>query len=312
MIHLSYPSLITEVNEPTVLAIGYFDGVHIGHQKVIQTANQMAKRLNHPLAVMTFHPHPKEVLKKKPMRYLTPISEKMNLLDQLGVKYAYLIQFDKNLARLTAKEFVEKVCVPLQVKGIVTGFNFRFGEKQAGSTRDLKILSQNRFETETVEAVIKDQTHVSSTWIRELLATGNLSLVTELLGRFYRFRGIVEHGDQRGRLIGFPTANLSLSSPFLLPKQGVYVVRASFEGRQAYGIMNIGVRPTFQQVSSREKIEVHLFYQEMNLYEKEMNVEVLHYLRAEQKFPSVDALIKQIHQDKYQAEKWLSTAQLFT
>lgn len=297
----------------SVIAIGYFDGVHIGHQKVIQIARKMAERLGVPLAVMTFHPHPKEVLEQKiSMRYLTPIDEKIHLLKKLGVKKTYVMKFDGNLARLSAEEFVEKVCIPLQVKGIVTGFNFRFGKNQSGDADRLRVLTRNRFETEKVAAVVKGKNHVSSTWIRQLLSDGDVDMVTELLGRYYHFQGIVEHGDHRGRLIGFPTANLSISLPYWIPKHGVYIVRAYFEGTYSYGLMNIGVRPTFRQSSPQEKVEVHLFHPDIHLYGKKMSVDVLHFLRPEQKFASVDALINQIQNDKSQAEKWLSAAHLFT
>lgn len=311
---LSYPSFLKEkISEPAVIAIGYFDGVHIGHQKVIQTAGEMAERLGVPLALMTFDPHPKEVLgQRTTMRYLTPIDEKIDLLKKLGVEKIYVMKFDHNLAQLSAEEFVEKVCVPLKVKGVVTGFNFRFGKGQSGDADHLRILSQSRFETEKVPAVVKADRHVSSTWIRQLLSDGEIQMVTELLGRYYRIRGTVEHGDHRGRVIGFPTANLSIASPFWIPRRGVYIVRAYFEGNSAYGLMNIGIRPTFEQSQPQEKIEVHLFHSDIDLYGKELSVEILHFLRAERKFANVDALIHQIQQDRLQAERWLSTEQLLT
>ena len=312
--HLSYPlSLESYKIEPSVIAIGYFDGVHLGHQKVIHTAKKMAERLDVPLAVMTFHPHPKKVLEQKSsMRYLTPINEKINRFQSLGVKKTYVMKFDQNLAALSAEEFIENVCISLQVRGIVTGFNFRFGKKQSGDANDLRIFSRNRYETEKVEAVLKKGRHVSSTWIRQLLSNGEVELVNELLGRCYQFQGIVEHGDHRGRLIGFPTANLSVTLPYYLPKRGVYIVQAHFDETSAYGLMNIGVRPTFKQSTPQEKVEVHLFHPDVNLYGKKMLINVLKFLRPEQKFASVDALIHQIQNDKKQAEKWLSTERLFT
>lgn len=299
--------------EPSVIAIGYFDGVHLGHQKVIQTARKMADQLGIPLAVMTFYPHPKEVLQQKAsMRYLTPIDEKVNLFQGLGVKKTYVMKFDRTLAQLSAEEFVENVCLSLQVQGIVTGFNFRFGNQQSGDADDLRRLSQNRFATEKVAAVLKEGRRVSSTWIRRLLSNGEVEMANELLGRYYRFEGTVEHGDQRGKLTGFPTANLSTSTPYFLPKRGVYIVEAEFEGTSAYGLMNIGIRPTFKQDSPQEKVEVHLFHPDIDLYGKKMSVKILKFLRPEQKFASVDALIHQIQNDKKQAEKWLSRQHLFT
>lgn len=318
--HLSYPSLDTKMSKPVVLAIGYFDGVHLGHQKVIHTAQQMARKLGYSLAVMTFHPHPKEVLQKDvSLRYLTPLNAKLNLFEQLGVERTFVMKFDWKLAGLSAEAFVRNILLPLQVKGIVTGFNFRFGKNQMGSTEDLKRLGQGHFETEVVHAVEKNRHPISSTWIRQLLAQGDIALVNQLLARYYRFQGRVEEGDQRGRLIGFPTANIDVYDPYCLPKKGVYVVQADWEHRpfeytRAYGMMNIGIRPTFKGDHSPEKVEVHLFEQDkdLNLYGKEISIEVMHYLRAEQKFPSIDALVQQIKIDQQQAEKWLNASGLFT
>lgn len=312
--HLSYPLMLENgVIEPSVIAIGYFDGVHLGHQKVIQTAKEMAERLEVPLAVMTFHPHPKQVLEQKDtMRFLTPINEKINLFQALGVQKTYVMKFDQRLANLSAEEFVENVCLLLQARGIVTGFNFRFGKQQSGDADLLLSLSQDRYNTKKVDAVVKEGRHVSSTWIRQLLSSGNVELANQLLGRNYRFQGTVERGDQRGKLIGFPTANLAITSPYYLPKRGVYVVQAQFEGTSAYGLMNIGIRPTFKHSTPQEKVEVHLFHPDVNLYGKTMLVQVLKFLRPEQKFASVDALTYQIQNDKKLAEKWLSTEHLFT
>lgn len=298
---------------PSVLAIGYFDGVHIGHQQVIRTAQIMAQRLDVALAVMTFHPHPKEVLhKQNSLRYLTSLESKLNLFEELGVDQTFLMNFDLNLAKLSAEMFVEKILIPLGVKGVVTGFNFRFGKNQSGDTNDLHQVSRGRFETEVVPAVIEEGMHVSSTWIRQLLADGDVDRVTKLLGRYYRLHGLVEKGDQRGRVLGFPTANLSLSYPLCVPKRGVYIVRGFFQQTSSYGLMNIGVRPTFENVESQEKVEVHLFYSDIDLYGQDLIVEVLHYLRPEKKFSSVEQLIQQIQNDKNQAEKWLKTSGLFT
>lgn len=318
VIHLTYPLGQIEGNEPIVLAIGYFDGLHLGHQQVIRTAQQMAKRLKCSLAVMTFDPHPKEVLQgQTDMRYLTPLAAKLNLFQQLGVEKTYVMKFDRGLASLSAEAFVDEIIRPLQIKGIVTGFNFRFGNRQAGDTIRLKQLGEGSFETITVPAVMQNGQSVSSTRIRQLLAEGKIGPVHQLLGRYHQFEGTVVTGDQRGRLIGYPTANIELSAPFCIPKRGVYVVRTQFRGLNghkltAYGMMNIGVRPTFKQNESSDKIEVHLFDQNIDLYGETLSVEVLHYLRAEQKFSSVDALVDQLGQDQQAAQTWLAKSELFT
>lgn len=320
IINVSYPSVVPQAKTPIVMAIGFFDGVHLGHQKVIQTAKKMAKRLGHSLAVMTFYPHPKEVLQKDTLlRYLTPLDAKLHLFRTLGVEKSYVMQFDRVLSGLSPEEFVEKILLPFQVKGVVTGVDFLFGKNQAGSIKDLRQLSKGIFEFETVEDVRKDQHRVSSTWIRQLLANGKIDLATQLLGRYYRFEGGVEEGDGRGSLIGFPTANVNVTDPFCLPKRGVYIVRVlfeypAFEYITVYGMMNIGIRPTFKDDDAPEKVEVHLFDFDsgIDLYGRGLSIEVLHELRPEQRFSSADALVEQLKKDEQQSKKWLQAASLFT
>jgi riboflavin kinase/FMN adenylyltransferase len=289
-----------------VLAIGYFDGVHLGHQAVIKEAIVLAKELDAVPAVMTFHPHPREVLGQVSInRYLTPLPDKLEQFAKLGVQRTYVIKFDLDFASLNKEDFVEEVLIPLAVKGIVTGFNFTFGRCAAGKASDLPLLGQGRFETRIVEPILFGEIAVSSTRLRQALAAGNVEAAGRILGRPYEIKGEVVTGDQRGRLMGFPTANLNLLEPYIVPKRGVYIVRASVGDEKSYGIMNIGVRPTFSDPVSRERLEVHLLGKNVQLYGQILKVEFLSFIREEKKFPSVDELIKQIQSDREYAENWL-------
>lgn len=289
-----------------VLAIGYFDGVHLGHQAVIKEAVMLAKELDAVPAVMTFHPHPREVLGQAGVnRYLTPLPAKLDQFAKLGVQRTYVIKFDLDFASLKKEDFVEKVLHPLGVKGIVTGFNFTFGRCAAGKASDLPLLARGRFVTRIVEPILSGEIAASSTRLRQALDAGDVEVACRILGRPYELKGKVVTGDQRGRKIGFPTANLDLLDPYLVPKRGVYIVSASVGGEKSYGIMNIGVRPTFADPVPRESLEVHLLGKNVQLYGQILSVEFLSFIREEKKFPSVDELIKQIQSDREYAENWL-------
>jgi riboflavin kinase/FMN adenylyltransferase len=296
--------------KPVSLAIGFFDGLHLGHQAVIQQAIQTAKEQHVPSAVMTFSPHPREVLGHTTFAgYLTPLPEKIRQLEQLGVDYMYVVHFDEQFAKVTKEQFISKMLVPMQVVAVTTGFNFTFGHRGLGTASDLLRLSKGLFAVTIVEPVIVEQSAVSSTRIRNALSVGEIGLATKLLGRAYRLQGEVVHGDKRGRQIGFLTANIA-AGRYYVPAKGVYVVRANVRGETMYGVMNVGVRPTFDSSQSQPKLEVHLLDQptELDLYGETIAVEALHYLRNETKFSSVDALVAQIRKDEAQARAWLATS----
>lgn len=307
IIHLNFPNQLAEPAD-VVFALGYFDGVHRGHQAVILAAQQLAEEQGAELAVMTFHPHPKAVLgQAKITQSITPLEEKALQFEKLGVKRLYVCAFDQTLSQLTAKQFVELILKPLGTKGVVTGFNFRFGQGAKATGIDLAQLGADFFETRVVQPELDRQNPVSSTMIRQMLDTGDVEQAKRLLGRYYTFQGRVITGDQRGRVIGFPTANIELLQPYLIPQKGVYVVRCVTENGAYHGMMNIGVRPTFNDPKPKLMIEVHLFQFSGDLYGQTLRVECLHRLRSEQKFASVDQLIAQLGNDREQAEHWLAT-----
>src|SRR5690606_33924291 len=245
-VQLSYPLDSDKTYPPAVLAIGYFDGVHRGHQSVIRRARELAARLGVASAVMTFHPHPREVLgKSKLSGYITPLPDKLRQFARLGVDRTYVMKFDRLFADRTKEQFVEAVLIPLQVKGVVVGFNFCFGRGASGRAEDLKTLGEGRFCVEVIHPVLEGEIPVSSTRLREALAAGDVVTAEKILGRPHLVEGEVVTGDRRGRTIGFPTANLALTQPYAIPKRGVYLVSVALGDRWIPGVMNIGLRPTF-------------------------------------------------------------------
>ncbi|PTX58628.1 riboflavin kinase/FMN adenylyltransferase [Melghirimyces profundicolus] len=311
-IHLSYPFKQKGSFPPVSLAIGYFDGVHRGHRTVIEKARRFATAIGTTPAVMTFHPHPREVLGKAEVtRYLTPLPEKLKRFEELGVDRVYVMRFDRELAARTKEQFVEEVLLPLEVKSVAVGYNFTFGRGAEGKAEDLARLGADRFRVEVVQPVRGNGGSFSSTRVREALGEGRVSEAAEILGRPYSLWGRVTVGDRRGRKIGFPTANLRLEEPFLVPATGVYIVRVKVGARIHHGMMNIGFRPTFDDPEPKKTLEVHLFDVNEDLYGFRMEVQFLRHLRNEVRFDSVESLIDQLKSDEREARDWLKNQNRF-
>ena len=292
-----------------VLAIGDFDGVHLGHREVIRRAVQHAKSLDVRSAVMTFDPHPREVLgKSQYSKYLTPRDEKMRQFSHLAVDDVYIVEFDHDLARVLPEQYFANMLVPLGLRAIVVGFDFTFGYKGQGTVETLVRLAKDQMDVEIVPPFHMDGEKVSSTLIREQLHLGQLSRVRQLLGRHYKIEGQVVRGEGRGRTIGFPTANLSLVEQYVIPRQGVYAVRVTAAGSLTWnGVMNIGVKPTFHDNEDQApSLEVHLLDCSDDLYGEILQVELISFLRPEMKFASVDLLVQQIQKDVLRAREILA------
>ncbi|QST01630.1 bifunctional riboflavin kinase/FAD synthetase [Pontibacillus sp. ALD_SL1] len=283
----------------TVLAVGYFDGVHRGHQEVIRTAKQIADETGRTSAVMTFHPHPSVVLKKETqhVKYITPLEDKIKVFEDLGIDRVYLVEFNKDLAGLLPQDFVNHYFIGLHVSHVVAGFDFTYGRMGKGTMDTLPTHGGEQLSQTVVSKVTEHEKKISSTLIRESIREGNISLANELLGRPYQIRGTVVTGDQRGRTIGFPTANLSVSLDYLLPKVGVYAVRVVHNNSSYYGMANIGYKPTFQDTKVLS-VEINLFDFEADLYGEELEVEWHAFIRDEVKFNGVDHLIDQLQKDE--------------
>lgn len=303
VVYLEHPHKISQDDcHPSVAALGFFDGIHLGHQKVITTALQKAEELNMKCAVMTLDPHPSVVLRRtvQHIRYITPLSEKIKLLTSLGVDILYVVKFDLGLAGLVPQDFVDEYIIGLNVKHVVAGFDYSYGRLGKGTMETLPFHSRNQFNQTVIEKFTANDHKISSTFIREQLQTGKVDKLPQTLGRYYVIRGIVEHGDKRGRTIGFPTANIELSDDYVIPRTGVYAVRMFVKDSWFLGVCNIGYKPTFyeRKNESLPSIEVHLFDFNETIYNEKVIVEWHHCIREEQKFSGVDALIAQIQKDK--------------
>ncbi|MEH2173042.1 bifunctional riboflavin kinase/FAD synthetase [Nostoc sp.] len=331
---------------PTAVALGKFDGVHLGHQKVIQPVlhagghlsvasspqskeNQLTNQEYTYSTVVTFDPHPQEFFTGQPRTLLTPLDEKVQQLRSLGVEQLVLLPFDKELSALTPEEFVEKILVQqLRCQRISIGQDFCFGEKRSGTAQDLQLLAakhnipvtivplqtytgDSSTQTSCVSTTPTQDARISTSLIRQTLEQGDIENANLLLGRPYTLLGDVVQGQQLGRTIGFPTANLQLPKEKFLPCQGVYAVRvftldetSDTAPSENLGVMNIGNRPTVNGTYS--SAEVHLFDWSGDLYGKKLVVQLIKFLRPEQKFPSLEALKTQIQLDCVVAREVLS------
>lgn len=284
----------------TILTLGTFDGVHIGHKKILERITQNTENGKYESLVLTFFPHPRMVLQEKSeIRLLNTIDEKIKLLEATGIENLVVHPFNESFSRLTAEEFVRTILVEkFQIQKIIIGHDHRFGRNRTANIDDLIAFGiEYGFEVEQISAEEIQDVSVSSTKIRKALNEGNMALANEYLGYSYFLNGTIVKGKQLGRTIGFPTANIHIEEDYkLIPKIGVYVVRAVVNNETVFGMMNIGFNPTVN--GEKQTIEVHLFNFDKDIYDQKIEVSLLHYIREEQKFSSVDALKAQLDQDK--------------
>ncbi|WP_062050921.1 riboflavin biosynthesis protein RibF [Bacillus sp. JCM 19034] len=301
-IFIKHPIRASKYRRPQVFALGYFDGVHKGHQQVIGQAKKEAVSSNVPLSVMTFHPHPIEVLRpsQSPLKVLTPLKDKIKYLEELGVDYLYVVEFSLPFSKLSPEEFVHNYLYSLDATHVVAGFDFTYGAMGMGNMGTLVNHSNGQFGVTTVEKYSKNNEKVSSTLIRKLLTEGNVEQASELLSRTFSIKGIVSGGEKRGRQIGFPTANVA-AEPYIIPKVGVYAVEFVVNNQTFKGVCNIGYKPTFHDKRDVASIEVHILNFDQQIYGEEVEVYFLKRMRDEKKFNSVDELIQQITKDKQTA-----------
>lgn len=289
-----------ESEKPTVLTIGTFDGVHIGHKKIIDRLTSSALAEGLKSVVLTFFPHPRMVLQQNSdIKLLNTIEEKQQLLEQIGLDTLIIHPFDKSFSELSAEEFVKNILIEkLNIKKIIIGYDHRFGKNRSAGIEDLVIFGEKYgFEVEQIPAQEIDEVSVSSTKIRKALEEGHIALANSYLGYNYFFNATVIEGRKLGRTIGFPTANLKVSEDYkLIPQIGVYVVEGLLNGQKFKGMMNIGHKPTVD--GKNLSIEVHFFDFEQDIYGKSLQISVVERIREEQKFASVEALQKQLEQDK--------------
>ncbi|GAA0332159.1 bifunctional riboflavin kinase/FAD synthetase [Bacillus carboniphilus] len=305
VISVSYPhSYNKEDFQESAMAIGFFDGVHLGHQKVIKTAIEYAKAHNMKSAVMTFDPHPSVVLGKnvQNVEMITPMQEKIEQIRALGVDYLFVVNFSEAFSKLQPQEFVDQFIIGLNVQHVVAGFDFSYGRFGKGKMDTLPEFSRGKFTQTTVEKYEKEEIKVSSTAIRSFLKEGRMDKVKEFLGRYYSVKGTVIHGHKRGRQIGFPTANIKLDQDSLKPPVGVYAVQVQVKGQWYIGVCNFGYKPTFDDGPLEPQAEVHIFDFSEDIYGETIVVRWHKRLRDEKKFPDIDELIRQIKQDAEDAK----------
>jgi riboflavin kinase / FMN adenylyltransferase len=284
------------------LTIGSFDGVHLGHQYLIKKLVDGAHAAGAPAVVLTFHPHPVVVLRGKSGNiYLTLPEERADILSGLGVDMVIIEPFTRELSQTSAREFIERLHNRLGLKHLLMGHDFALGHGREGNFDVLSKLGlEYGFSVEEVKAVQSQGEIISSSQIRLLLEAGNVSRAGLWLGRPYLVSGRVVLGDRRGRSIGFPTANLSVTPGKILPASGVYACRAWVDGQAWGAATNIGVRPTFDGQGSALHLEAHLLDYSGDLYGQTISLEFIERLRGEQRFPDIQALIAQISQDVQQ------------
>lgn len=295
-------------NRPNAVTIGNFDGVHLGHQAMLARLTARAASVGAAPAVLTFEPHPREIFtpNSAPTR-LTSLREKLEILRGLGVAHVHVCRFTKPFAALSAEDFVRRILVEgLQARYVLVGDDFRFGAKRAGDFALLRQLGEKYgYAAESLHTVEAAGQRASSTAVRDALAAGDMATAAQMLGRPYSISGRVVGGDQLGRKIGYPTANIQLkhNRP---PLTGIFAVRVQGLDQPDWpGVASLGTRPTVH-ANGRPTLEVHLFNFDQSIYRRHLRVEFLHKLRDEAKFPSLEALIAQIDEDARQAREMLN------
>ncbi len=280
-----------------MVTIGNFDGVHRGHQRIFERVIESAKNVGAPSLAITFEPHPKKVIhpERHPFFLLTPLDEKLALIESCGIDAVLVINFNIEFARTTAGEFVRSILWnALRIKKIFIGYDYTFGKDREGNADFLRDRgAQLGFDIEQIEAVFIDNYVVSSTNVRLSILDGNVRLASRMLGRYYNISGTVVQGFRRGTGMGFPTANIQAEK--VIPRAGVYVIYAIIDGLRYKGVLNIGFNPTFG--NEELSVEGHLFDFQGNIYGKKVTILFVDRLRDEMKFPSPQELAEQIAKD---------------
>jgi len=291
----------------TVITIGTFDGVHVGHRKIIKRIVESAENSALESAVLTFFPHPRMVLQKEVgIELINTIEERKQILENIGIDHLIVHPFTRAFSRLTAQEYIEEVLVKkLQAKKVIIGYDHRFGRNRNADIEDLKKYGEKYgFEVEEISKQDVDEVAVSSTKIRKALQEGDVEKANTYLGSNFLLTGTIVKGKGLGKNLGFPTANLKIEETYkLIPKTGVYVVKALIDDEEFFGMMNIGYNPTVG--GSEKTIETYFFNLDKNLYGKKLQIEMLKRIREEKKFSGVEELIKAMKEDQAFSENYI-------
>ena len=301
-----------DIPKDLILAVGNFDGVHLGHQKVINSCINIGKHSGFIPAVLTFDPHPNSIVNSKNgKRLIYNNNQKLEILKTFPIYYLFIINFNENLMRLSCDEFVEEILIKkFGVKAVVTGHNFHFGYKKLGDVNVLNDASKEHgFSYYSIEECKQNGIEISSSKIRELLSRGMIETTNELLGRKYAICGNVIYGKKLAETLGFKTANILLDEQYIYPLKGVYLVQVIILGEEQkfYGVANIGIRPTVTD-KKRLSLEIHIFDFEKDIYKRDIEVEFLHFIRPERNLGSIENLKMQVKKDIKDARYLLSLA----
>ncbi|WP_439131383.1 bifunctional riboflavin kinase/FAD synthetase [Polaribacter sp.] len=299
-------------NNQTFVTIGTFDGVHYGHQKIIEKLVKEAKKANKKSVLLTFFPHPRMVLQKDAsIELINTINERAFLLEKTGLDYLIIHPFSRKFSRTTALEFVRDILVnQFNISKLIIGYDHHFGKNREGNITQLTEYSHlYGFTVEEIPAQDIDDVSVSSTKIRRALHAGNLKTANNYLGYYYMLNGTVVNGKKLGGKIGYPTANIDVKESYkLIPKTGVYVVKSTINKKEIFGMMNIGNRPTVN--GNHQTIEVHFFDVNLNLYNQNLTIELIYFLRDEEKFDTLELLILQLKKDEQIARNYIKNNKL--
>ena len=284
----------------SILTIGTFDGVHIGHNKILKRLIQDSKKNNLSSLVMTFFPHPRMILNKShEIKMIDTIDEKINLLEKTGLDNLIIHPFDNNFSKIRAKEFVEEILVKkLKIKEIIIGYDHKFGKDREASVEDLKKFGKDyMFTVKEIPAQEIDSIAISSTKIRNAILNGEIEKCNKFLGRNFILTGKVVYGEGLGKKIDFPTANIEIKETYkIIPKNGVYLVKTKINSNTYFGMMNIGIRPTVG--GTNKSLEIHFFNFKDNIHGKNVSIEIIKKIRDEEKFSSIDQLKIQLKKDE--------------
>ena len=294
---------IKKIHKDSVVAIGNFDGLHLGHQKVLKEAKQKAKKNNLKFGLITFEPAPTMFFNRNIENHrINSLNQKIFFLKKMKLDFVIIINFNKNFSKLSAEGFIKKILFnKIKIKYIFVSKNFKFGKKRLGDIVTLKNFEKKYFYKTVITAPYKKEKKIiSSSLIRKIIQKGKVKEAEKLLGRPWSIEGKVIKGEQRGRLIGFPTCNIKLNS-YILPKLGVYSVQVEINNSQKKGIANIGYRPTFNGKSLL--LEVNIFGIKRNLYKKILKISFVKFIRAEKKFKNINQLKNQIKKDITSSKK---------
>lgn len=291
LINIDYKGL--SFDKKIILAAGQFDGLHIAHLEIIKKTIENANINKCNSAIMTFDPHPDYFLnKREKLGYITPLNKKISLLESLGIDYLIVIKFDQNLCSMSFQDFEKNILNKLNIIKIVAGFDFRYGYKGLGNVETLK----KQYEIDVIDEIKYNGVKLGSNLIRDFLEQGEVKEVYKLLGRYYSIKGIVETGNKIGQTLGIRTANITLKDDYYILKTGVYGVYIDVRGKEYVGVCNIGNNPTLNY-SERRKLEVHIFDFDQDIYNVEIIVKFVYYLREEKKFNSKEKLILEVNKD---------------